>query len=494
MVLFKGLDRAYVRVPIKHTEVKAGEKVEARAFTVHEKVTDEVWSLHLRGKENLAIIPITDSSNVHWGAIDIDTYTLDFKTLEEKVVRLGLPLVVCRSKSGGAHLYLFLEHAISAKFVVSKLRMFAMVLGYSYEIFPKQIRLASKKDTGNGLSMPYYGGDDTNRFAYHNGGRLSVNAFLRLARKRRVSKDELADFLIEIEGEFRDAPPCLQVLSQSGVPPGYRNDGLFSFGVFCRRKYGDDWRDKLEEFNQKVCDPPLQASEILGIQKSLAKDNKGYFYRCTISPLVGHCNKEECRKLEYGIGNHDEIPVSINALVKIATDPPLYIVQIDDQRIELTSTQLLDFGAFRKKIFENLNLLLPRIQNKQWDVEVMRLLEKIEIQLAPENVTPVGKMLEHLENYCTGVNRDIKKEILIRGGVFVDGDYTYVRGPKFDEYLQKMKFTELPPNKVVAVFKERLKAEHVKFNVLGKCISCWKIKTFAEQNEEFETPTTEENM
>ena len=494
MTLFKGLDRAYVRVPLKHTEVKEGEKVEVNAFTVHEEVTAEVWERHLKGEDNLAIIPITDTAKVNFGAIDIDNYTIDIRILEEKVTQLGLPLIVCRSKSGGAHLYLFLEHAISAKFVVAKLRMFAMVLGYSYEIFPKQIRLASKKDTGNGLSMPYYGGDETNRYAFHSNKRLTIDQFLRLAHKRRISKEDLADFEIQIEGEFRDAPPCLQVLSQSNIPSGYRNDGLFSFGVFCRRKYGDNWKDKLEEFNQKVCDPPLQASEILGIQKSLAKENKDYFYRCTVSPLVGHCNKDECRKLEYGIGTHDEIPVSITALVKIATDPPIYIIQLDDQRIELTSDQLLNFGFFRKKIFENLNLLLPRIKSKQWDVEVSKLLETLEIRLAPEESTPTGKMMEHLEAYCTGNQRDNNREVLVRGGVWVDGDYTYIRGNKFQEYLQKMKFTELPSNRITAVFKEKLQAEHQQFTILGKCISCWRIKSFAMQNEEFETPRVKEDM
>ena len=494
MRFFKGLDRAYVRVPIKSVEVKEGQKVEANAFTVREEVTKEIWELHLKGEENLAIIPITDSAKVHFGAIDIDDYKINFQTLENKVSRLKLPLIVCRSKSGGAHLYLFLEHAMSAKFVVSKLRMFAMVLGYSYEIFPKQIRLASERDTGNGISMPYYAGDETNRYAFHDNKRLTVNEFLKLAHVRRISKEDLINCEIEIEGEFKDAPPCLQVLSQSGIPSGYRNDGLFSFGVFCRRKFGDDWKSKLEEFNQKVCSPPLQSTELLGILKSLSKQNIGYFYRCTISPLVGCCNKEECRKLEYGIGTHDEIPITIATLVKVATEPPIYIVQLDDQRIELSSSQLLNFGDFRKKVFENLNILLPRITNKQWDIEVAKLLETIEIRLAPENMTPAGKMLEHLEAYCTGKERSDNQEVLVRGGVWVDGDFTYVRGPKFEEYLQRMKFTEMPSNKITTFFKTKLNAEHCQDTILGKCVSYWRIKSFAVQNEAFEIPKAKEKM
>ncbi len=494
MQLFKGLDRAYVRVPIKSVEVKAGEKVEASAFTVHEDVTPEIWDLHLKGEENLSIIPIMDNAKVNFGAIDIDDYTINFRSLEDKLNKLGIPLIVCRSKSGGAHLYLFLEHAMSAKFIVSKLRMFAMVLGYSYEIFPKQIRLANKRDTGNGISVPYYGGDDSNRYAFHNNKRLTIDQFLRLAHKRRISKEDLTNFQIEIEGELRDAPPCLQVLSQSGIPAGYRNDGLFSFGVFCKRKFGDDWKSKLEEFNQKVCSPALQATEMLGILRSLSKENKDYFYKCAASPLVNCCNKEECRKLEYGIGTHDEIQVTISSLVKIATEPPIYIMQLDDQRIELTSAQLLNFGQFRNRVFETLNVLLPRLKNKQWDIEVSKLLETLEIRLAPENMTPAGKLLEHLEAYCTGNNKSNHKQILVTGGVWIDGDYTYIRGTKFEEYLQRLKFTELPSNKITSIFKTRLEAEHCQFTILRKSITCWRIKSFAQQNEEFEKPRVEGDM
>ena len=492
--LFRGLDRAYVRVPIKQTTVTEGKKVEARAFTVHEKPTEEVWEQHIKGKDNLAIIPITDSGQIYFGAIDIDDYQINFEELEKKVRELKLPLVICRSKSGGAHLYLFLKYAIDAEFIVGKLRMFAAALGYTHEIFPKQTKLANQRDTGNGISMPYYGGDATNRYAYYRGKRLDMAGFISLASRSRVSKEHLANFEIEADGEFIDAPPCLQILSHGGIPSGYRNDGMFSFGVLCRKKFGDGWRDKLEEINQKVCSPPLQASEILGIQKSLSKDNKDYFFRCNVSPLVGHCNKAECRKRDYGIGNHDEIPVGINALIKIATEPPVYIVQVEDRRVELSSGQLLSFRDFRKRVFECLDILLPQIKAKQWDVEVGKLLEKIEVRLAPKNSTPSGKLLEHLEAYCTGNSKDTNREILVRGGVWVDGETTYVHGPSFEAYLQRMKFTELAANKITTVFKTQLEATHHQFNILNKCVSCWGIKSYEGQTDDFEVPKVDEEM
>jgi hypothetical protein len=50
-----------------------------------------------------------------WGAIDIDQYPLDHSEVLKRLSRLELPLVVCRSKSGGAHLYLFFKEFVEAE-------------------------------------------------------------------------------------------------------------------------------------------------------------------------------------------------------------------------------------------------------------------------------------------------------------------------------------------------------------------------------------------
>ena len=42
--------------------------------------------------------------SVKWAAIDIDVNDIDHSRLEAKVNELGLPLIVCRSKSGGTEL------------------------------------------------------------------------------------------------------------------------------------------------------------------------------------------------------------------------------------------------------------------------------------------------------------------------------------------------------------------------------------------------------
>jgi len=48
------------------------------------------------------------------GCIDIDTYPFDHLSLIKKIREEQLPLIVFRSKSGGAHVYCFIKEFVPA--------------------------------------------------------------------------------------------------------------------------------------------------------------------------------------------------------------------------------------------------------------------------------------------------------------------------------------------------------------------------------------------
>ena len=73
-------------------------------------VTDDLWQRHLDGEPPaLGIIPINENNQCKWGCIDIDIYNLDHKKLIDKIKKQNLPMVVFRSKSGGAHVFIFVK-------------------------------------------------------------------------------------------------------------------------------------------------------------------------------------------------------------------------------------------------------------------------------------------------------------------------------------------------------------------------------------------------
>ena len=183
--LFKGLERAHGRYDLS-TENQDGQKQGGTARTVQETITLHEWDLHLKGERGLGVIPIRDDNKVYWGAIDIDVYDLD---LEEFSKSLGSsPIIPCRTKSGGLHLYVFFKEAILAKSVVPKLREIATLLGHaSAEIFPKQIKIISERgDVGNWINMPYFGGEYSTRYAFYEGKRLSLEEFIKTAKEKRL--------------------------------------------------------------------------------------------------------------------------------------------------------------------------------------------------------------------------------------------------------------------------------------------------------------------
>ena len=113
--IFQGLNVAYGQT-IKTNEISEKGKHKTKSFTVKKVPTDDLWQAHLDGSDPaLGIIPIREDSTCTWGCIDWDTYPLDHKKISLDLKSKQFPLTVFRSKSGGAHLFLFTSEPVSAE-------------------------------------------------------------------------------------------------------------------------------------------------------------------------------------------------------------------------------------------------------------------------------------------------------------------------------------------------------------------------------------------
>jgi len=142
---FAGLRHAY-SVFTPSSETREDGKAKGTNVTISKTLTKEqlkdLWRQHLDGKQSIGIVAIDENNSCVWGAIDIDEYPLDLKGLAKKLKKFKLPLVVCRSKSGGAHLFLFVFDPVPAYLMQKKLRQVAASIGFgTAEIFPKQTKL-----------------------------------------------------------------------------------------------------------------------------------------------------------------------------------------------------------------------------------------------------------------------------------------------------------------------------------------------------------------
>lgn len=501
--LFSGLDRAHGTFTVPRDDAtQEGDKVGGRPYTEHEPVTVDLWKLHLSGDKGLGIIPITDQATVSWAAIDIDVYPLDLAALEQKLVDMNLPLVVLRSKSGGAHLVLFCKDPIPAKVVRQKLAEWSLALGYpKAEIFPKQNSLANKTDVGNWLNMPYFSVKDTTRYAILNGERLKVREFLTLAESRKVSADALKAFVLPHAGSeaFAEGPPCLEHLSGVGFPRGSRNVALFNLAVFARFAHGDEWKEKVDEYNRDLMDPPLGTAEVMQTLKSVGR--KEYFFSCDKAPLASCCNKEVCRTRKYGIGGNSEssvAPVMLGSMTKINSDPPIWIIDVEGYRIEVSTEDLVNQTKFRRLCMDKINKLPPMLKQPVWESAIRDRLNNVEVLEAPPDSGPEGQFRSHLETYLTSrASANNLDEILLGKPFHCDKDgglmtlshigRSFFRSPDLLRYLEQQHFREFKERQIWALLRN-MDANHHTFMLKGKCVTAWSIPSFNQQSEDFVVP------
>ena len=293
--IFEGNTSAYGIMKLTGEVTEKGKAV-AKALIKREKITTQLWVDHLEGKEPaLGIIPINENNECRWGCIDVDIYNLDHLSIMRNIKGMGFPLVTFRSKSGGAHLFLFAKEFIPASLMQSKLKAMADALGYAgSEIFPKQTEiLVERGDTGNFLNLPYHGGTRGLRYTFKAGGEAaSLESFYSIYDEWSQTREEIENIIVKkskVVEIFEDGPPCLNRLAEEGFGEGSRNNALFNLAIYRQKANPDNWQDLLEDDNHKYMDPPLKSAEVQNVIKSIGK--RGYDkYRCKEQPICGVCN------------------------------------------------------------------------------------------------------------------------------------------------------------------------------------------------------------
>ena len=313
--IFEGLKIAYGQYQ-KGDKAENG-KQKGKAFIVRKNVSDDLWKNHIEGKgPALGIIPITESNDCKWGCIDIDEYNLNHHDLISRIRNLKLPLVVCRSKSGGAHVFLFTKDFVPAIRMQNTLKKMAKTLGREgCEIFPKQTEiLVERGDTGNFLNLPYYNKMNGLRYALDDNGKaVSLESFYSMYDKYVQTKlEEIKLEETKNVDAFPDGPPCLNKLAIQGFGEGARNNALFNIALYYKQAKPDSWQDELVKANQNYVTPPLSNSEVQQLIKSVSR--KGYDkYRCKDAPINSVCQSGLCRTKRFGVGyGEEEMPVPVS--------------------------------------------------------------------------------------------------------------------------------------------------------------------------------------
>ena len=478
--VFSGLKRAHgaTYVEKKGTD---GTKVKGQSFVKREEVTKKMWQDHLNGIEpSLGIIPINEENKCKWGCIDIDSYAeFDHKKLINKIKLLNLPLIVFRSKSGGAHVILHTTVFVEAKLIRDKLLSVSAVLGYGgSEVFPKQIELKSKDDTGNFLNLPYFNCKNTTRYAFlENGEAATLDEFFKLYERNKITPEQLEKLKIQRpESEFNDGPPCLESLTQSKLDDG-RDRVLYQYIQYAKRKWPADWDKKINPFNYKYFTTPLDDKTIQDKIKFNSKKELGF--KCNEEPMCSHCDKKLCKTRKYGIGRESIFP-ELSDLQKVDLDEPYYWVNVDGERVKLDNIDcLIEQRLFRRSVAKQIDKKPPRIKGPDFDKFTDLLLTGIEIIKAPQGSSKIDQLGDHLEEFCTNRSSDTTaKEDVVRGNVYTNqGKHYFIFSKFYHGFLQKRKWDE-KSQVTHQMLKEHFNFKDERWTISKKKITVMSIKSF----------------
>ncbi len=471
-----------------------------RVKTLQEPIPPDAYLKHLLGEgPYLGVIPIRADSTCYFGAIDIDDDGIDLHELEAKVIEHQLPLVVCRSKSGGAHLYCFLREPVAAQLLVDCLKKWKAVLGHEknangqpVEIFPKQVRLAAGQ-IGNWINLPYYKHEETNRYAVRDHQALPLADFLAHAVTRSADETTLRAWADPALGPFADGPPCLQHLHANGFPEGSRNTGLLNVGIFLRLRTPSGWEDALVEYNAGL-PAPVADLELRQIIKNLTRHD--YVYTCSQYPLEPNCQKKPCKHQLYGIGHFIKearlaaLP-ELGHLVKIKTEPPRYRITVNGSPLQLSADQLQLGGLFKRAVFEQLSVVMPVPTAKEWD-DVLRKLtaEQVE-EAAPLEAGDRGLLLLLLNDFLILRLKADEEGDILRGLPWASGLRVYFRATDFLGFLQRRTFRAFETSEIYTILTDAAGLTYDTRTIKGATVKLWSVpEPTDEQSDAFDFPVS----
>ena len=458
--LFKGKSNTYVRNELPKEKPELGQKIKTKITNNEGKVDKELLSHHLDGDFGVGICPVNAEGKCYFGVLDIDYYKPKIKRVLHFIKEYQLPLLPFRSKSGGLHVYLMLTKSVSAKTMRDTLNAISYYFSLDtiygkgkVEVFPKQEKA---EGFGSSVTLPYFNFENPYTYLLDlDGNPVEFKEALDYIQHHFTTIESVKEALEHLP--YSDAPPCIQriLLSEEvGGEDTGRNNFLFSFAVYAKKKYGAGFEDYVNQINEHF-EVPLESAVVEQTCKSV-KDNE-YIYKCKDIPCNGFCNKIECKKREFGLGKDKGhfMDIEFGQLFRYMTAEPYYIWKLRLQGQEQWKDvvfkdegYLLDQKNFAKMCIRYLNKAPYQVSNNDWNQTLNTILPNlIEVEVKQESDTSGLSVIRNaFINYLS--NKQARRECpyQIKVGLCVrqvnNGQAKYFFTHKgFSDYLRNQKIS-----------------------------------------------------
>ena len=462
IAIFTGLKRnfGYANVKNGYIDPETGKlKLKPGDYGWAQKpIKDKDYLDHLSGEKSIGIQACDDEGMAKFGAIDVDPQYKNFSPKEflDKIKKHKLPIVPCRSKSGGLHLYVFLKEATKATVIRNFLNtlLFTFNLSPSTEIFPKQTELGADENgkllNGNFINLPYYNKKERSALNL-DGTPFTFEQFIQVVEANQKTAKELEDFSLAhvqsvLQGgakEFDDGPPCLQALSKDKLKDG-RDRFLYNYMVFAKKKYPDDWEQKVIEAARDYFEYSKEwDDERVRIKiRAWKKETKGH--TCNEEPIVHHCMKAECVKRKYGIASDKKRAFpALSGLTKINYKPdPEYTFNValpDGVKVKPVHAKAIEWITDQRKarniVAVAAGFVPPIVKNAAYQ-EILDVLFSTQKTIdPPRGTSDEERLFDYMKEYVNGP----KAETYVgfkSGATLLEDEFAYFRFDPFYNFLK----------------------------------------------------------
>jgi hypothetical protein len=439
-------------------------------------IQDSDYLEHLNGNASIGIQPCNDDGKVIFGAIDVDVYkNFDIPKLLKTIQDLDIPIIPVKSKSGGFHLYIHFEHYVSAAFARQFLKnlLYTLKLGPKTEIYPKQTNVEGR--VGNFINIPYFGKKERVAVNPQTGEDFSFEQYIQVVEANRKTEKELKSFMDKLTGselsggpkEFIDGPPCLQQLSKEKLEDG-RDRFLYNYMVFAKKKYSDDWEDKVRFAAREYFKNDGKWDDKKVEQKIKSWNATESGYTCDDGVITLKCMEDICHKRKFGKSTDAvmEWP-NFSSLTKIDFDEPEFELTVshrDKNGDELSEQMSFKKGDallvqtdFRKQVATQLGIFLPKIKDRDYSLVMKVLFDNIEKQKPPVGTTNKEKLFRYLKEYIHQVPATSHASFA-SGATLKKDDMCYFVYERFYDFLRR-KDWKIDDSKTGSYIKKWFKAE-----------------------------------
>jgi hypothetical protein len=138
----------------------------------------------------------------------------------------------------------------------------------------------------------------------------------------------------------------------------------------------------------------------------------------------------------------------------VESEPPVWFVDVDGSRLELSTKQLQMQVEFQRACMEQMYKMPAKVKDADWRDLIDNLLDAATRISVPEELTNKGQFAELVEMFCTSRIRAHAPEELLTGKPWTEEGYTYFKLTALQDFLKRNNFLHYTRGQITERIKE----------------------------------------